>query len=135
MNKRAFTLMEIVMVLVILAMLAAIIYPKYVEQQEQATIDLTRQNLENFRLAIDYYFMVYEYYPSDLNKVVFQSYSGEDRKFIKEIPLEAITDSRAITYGHSVDGAGGWLWDDYYANLKVNLFDHPTDPRRKYSEW
>ena len=130
--------MEIVMVVVILGMLAAMALPKYLEQREQAKIDLTKQNLQALRIAVNNYYLTYkgtlEWPSDDLSDLVFDSKSqGKDRKFIEKIPLEAISNSDDIVNTH--DGLGGWVWDTTDHKIFVNLDDHPSDPRKKYSEW
>ena len=134
MKKHAFTMTEIVMVVVILGMLAAMAIPKYMEEREQSRIDLTRQNLYILRLAINNFRLNRHTWPdNDLSDLIFEHFSGGDRTYIKEIPVEAITDKNTVT--NFFDKTGGWYWDTANDVIRVNLADDPLDPRKKYSQW
>ena len=52
-GSRAFTLIELLLVLVILATLAAVIVPKFTRRSEQARITAARTDIANLELALD----------------------------------------------------------------------------------
>src|SRR5690349_23780556 len=52
-SQRGFTLVEMLLVLVILATLAAIIYPKVMGRSEQARVTAAQTQIANFKTALD----------------------------------------------------------------------------------
>lgn len=136
MKNLGLSILETCMILVILGLLLAIIIPSFSGPNEQAKLDLTRQNLENLRTAINNYFLSYQTWPNnDLGNLVFYDSSwGVDRSFIRAIPVEAITGRNTVKNG-SVDNTGGWVWNTTTHEVHPNLFDDPVDLRKKYSQW
>lgn len=63
-SNQSFTLVELVMVMVIVGLLAAIIIPNFTGQKDQAAIATTKANLENLRTAIALYYAQEGTYPS-----------------------------------------------------------------------
>ena len=51
--ERAFTLIELLLVLVILAALAAVVVPKFTRRSEQARITAARTDIANLEVALD----------------------------------------------------------------------------------
>lgn len=52
-RQRAFTLIELLLVLVILAVLAAIVVPKFTKRSEQARITAARTDIANLEVSLD----------------------------------------------------------------------------------
>ena len=52
-RRRAFTLIELLLVLVILAALAAVVVPKFTKRSEQARITAARTDIANLEVALD----------------------------------------------------------------------------------
>jgi general secretion pathway protein G len=61
--RRGFTLVEMLLVLVILATLAAIVYPKVMGRSEQARITAAKTQIGNFKIALDSFEVDNGYYP------------------------------------------------------------------------
>jgi general secretion pathway protein G len=66
-NRRAFTLVEMLLVLVILATLAAIVYPKVMGRSEQARVTAALTQIANFKTALDAFEVDNGYYPRGNN--------------------------------------------------------------------
>ena len=66
-RRRAFTLVEMLLVLVILATLAAIVYPKVVGRGEQARVTAAQTQIAAFKTALDAYEVDNGYYPKGKN--------------------------------------------------------------------
>jgi general secretion pathway protein G len=52
-SRRAFTLVEMLLVLVILSVLAAVVVPKYVKRSEQARVTAARTQISYLETALD----------------------------------------------------------------------------------
>ena len=66
-HSRGFTLVEMLLVLVILATLAAIVYPKVMGRSEQARVTAAQTQIANFKTALDSFEVDNGYYPKGRN--------------------------------------------------------------------
>jgi general secretion pathway protein G len=66
-SQRGFTLVEMLLVLVILATLAAIVYPKVMGRSEQARDTAARTQIASFKMALDAFEVDNGYYPKGHN--------------------------------------------------------------------
>ncbi len=66
-RRQAFTLVEMLLVLVILATLAAIVYPKVMGRSEQARVTAAQQQIANFKTALDSFEVDNGYFPKGKN--------------------------------------------------------------------
>ena len=127
-TQKGFTLIELVMVMVIIGLLAAIIIPKFTSQRDQAAIATTRANLENLRTAISLYYADEATYPDAgltvANKGLLSSPKG--KIYIRDIPKEAIKNLKTVKAG-AVDGLGGWTYDAATGDVHPNLTDDAAD--------
>lgn len=62
-RRRAFTLVEMLLVLVILGTLAAIVIPKFAGRTEQAKVTAAETQISNFETALDSFEVDVGYYP------------------------------------------------------------------------
>jgi general secretion pathway protein G len=62
--RRAFTLMEVLVVLAILAALAAMVLPRILGAQKKADLDNAKIQIHNFRAALDRYALSCKTYPT-----------------------------------------------------------------------
>ncbi len=65
--QRGFTLVEMLLVLVILATLAAIVYPKVMGRSKQAQVTAAQTQIANFKTAIDSFEVDNGYFPKGRN--------------------------------------------------------------------
>ena len=83
-----FTLIELMIVLVVIAVLAGIIVPKYLERIDEANETVLKQDLAGMRTAIDQFYRDKGSYPTNLSDLVSQRY-------IRTVPVDPITKSAA----------------------------------------
>jgi general secretion pathway protein G len=92
-RRQAFTLVEMLLVLVILATLAAIVIPKMAGRSEQAKITAAKSQVSSFEVALDAFEVDNGFYPQGsggLNSLVEQPNNAQNWKgpYLKSIPLD-----------------------------------------------
>jgi general secretion pathway protein G len=81
--ERGFTFMELLIVMVIIAIMAAVAIPRYLEHLKRAKEVVLQQNLWTMRRAIDYYTTDKEKAPTSLQDLVSAGY-------LREIPKDPV---------------------------------------------
>ncbi len=92
-NRRAFTLVEMLLVLVILATLAAIVYPKLAGRSEQARTTAAATQISSFSTALDAFEVDNGYYPkgkAGLMDLVQQPRDAQNWRgpYLKDLPKD-----------------------------------------------
>ena len=92
-NRRAFTLVEMLLVLVILATLAAIVYPRLAGRSEQAKDTAARTQIAAFSTMLDAFEVDMGYFPKGKNGLNDLVNEPRDAKnwhgpYLKEIPKD-----------------------------------------------
>jgi general secretion pathway protein G len=82
-NQKGFTFMELLIVMVIIAIMAAVAIPRYMAHLHRAREVVLQQNLWTMRRAIDYYTTDKEKPPSTLQDLVTSGY-------LREIPKDPV---------------------------------------------
>jgi general secretion pathway protein G len=78
------TLIELLVVMAILAILASIAVPRYLDRAEEAREVVLKQNLSGMRTAIDQYYRDKAKYPAKLQMLA-------DERYIREVPIDPVT--------------------------------------------
>lgn len=82
-NQKGFTFMELLIVMVIIAIMAAVAIPRYMAHLHRAREVVLQQNLWTMRRAIDYYTTDKEKPPTTLQDLVTSGY-------LREIPKDPV---------------------------------------------
>lgn len=85
-KQRAFTMIELMVVMAMIATLIAIAMPRYFDGLERAKETALRQNLKEMREAIGHYFEDKGQYPASLETLV-------SERYLRFIPEDPITES------------------------------------------
>jgi len=83
--SRGFTLIELLVVLTVLAVLAGLIAPRYLDRVDDARETVLRQNIVGLRTALDQFYRDKARYPTTLEELV-------SERYIRAIPLDPVTD-------------------------------------------
>jgi prepilin-type N-terminal cleavage/methylation domain-containing protein len=150
MDKKAFTLIEILIVVSILAVLAIMIIPNFVGFDAEARVVTSKSNLETLRTRISLFRAKEGRYPASLQELVTTSYfdAGVQKAYLNSIPLELISDKkgnstvddRPSTVAPSFLNNGGWVYFTDKAEIYID-WDIPLDKswgeyaENKPSEW
>ena len=82
-----FTLVELMVVMVLIAILLTIAVPRYFGTVDNGKNSVQRQNISAIRDAIDKYYGDQGKYPATLDDLV-------DKHYLREIPVDPLTDHR-----------------------------------------
>ena len=85
-NDRGFTLIELIVVMVIIAMLASLAVPRYFGSLQKSREAVLREDLSLMRNALDKYYGDNDKYPAVLDDLVV-------RKYLRKIPPDPVTES------------------------------------------
>lgn len=115
-SQSGFTLIELVIVIVILGILAAVAIPKYEDMREQARTATLKGQLGSIRSAI-----AIQYARNALNgTATFPTLNGSI--FADgNVPKEPMMNSNAVKTTPGVDDAGGWQYNSTTGIVKANL--------------
>jgi general secretion pathway protein G len=137
--RSGFTLIEVLIVIVVVAILAATILPYYFDSTKDASVSIARFNLSVMRSQIDFYRPDHNgKAPATLDQLAVRTDidgntgSGPEYKFgpyIPSIPTNPLTTSDAVKNISSspptsgdVTGTNGWLYNPATGEIWI---DHP----------
>ncbi|MDP6442214.1 MAG: prepilin-type N-terminal cleavage/methylation domain-containing protein [Pirellulaceae bacterium] len=141
-SRNAFTLVEVLIVVVIMAVLAATIIPQFTDSTRDAKVNTATFNLQALRSQIEMFKAQHDSArPKALSDLTVKTdksgaitTSGEYGPYISEVPAETITNSTAVAIvtnnGPIAIGAGvttgGWIYNSTTGEVRVNHGDHAS---------
>lgn len=89
-EQAGFTLLEIMVVLVIIGVLAAIVAPRFMERADEAKVEATRVQMQNIAQALKLYRLHHNRYPAtgDGLKALVQP-DQDGRRYLDRLPQDA----------------------------------------------
>lgn len=85
-KEEGFTLIELIVVMLIIAMLASLAVPRYFGSVQKSKDVVLKEDLTLLREALDKYYGDNDKYPGTLDELV-------SRKYLRNIPLDPVTES------------------------------------------
>ncbi|HLQ67837.1 MAG TPA: type II secretion system protein [Candidatus Limnocylindrales bacterium] len=115
-KEAGFTLIELVIVIVILGILAAVAIPKYEDMREQARVATLKGEVGSIRSAV-----AIQYAKNALNGAA--TFPTLDGTIFADgrVPKEPIMNSQAVKTTAGVDNTGGWQYIQATGLVKVNV--------------
>jgi general secretion pathway protein G len=88
-GERGFTLVELMVVVAIIALLAAIIIPNYVHARAQAAVSQSEANLKEIATALELYYTDHQTYPPS-GSVTPAIFGGANNPYMSTTPTNAL---------------------------------------------
>jgi general secretion pathway protein G len=119
-NQRGFTLVEILIVVIILAVLAAIVVPQFSSSTEEAKLAVLRSDLATMRKAVElYYHQHNSTYPGAVDSV-YSSDANPASWFVDQLTLYTNVRGKAVSVKDTTHKYGPYL----KKGILVNPFDN-----------
>jgi len=129
-SKTAFTLIELVMVIVIIGLLAAIIVPRFTKQRDKAAFNATLANFLTLKQAIELYYIESGKAPiqeNDLKELYEEGFLHNDKQYLRKIPLNMLNNPPAnnVNANKESEMFSGWKYrcDVYVGGEELCLLD------------
>jgi len=89
-GQAGFTLLEIMVVLVIIGILAAIVAPRFIERADEAKVTATRAQMSNIAQALKLYRLHNSHYPTTSEGLISLTRPGKSgKRYIDSLPKDA----------------------------------------------
>ena len=141
-KRSGFTLVEILIVVVILGILAAIVIPQFTEASTEAKLSALCTDLQTLRSQIELYKIQHNDNPPEFANFTLQMTGQTDidgavgtdyGPYMQKIPTNQFNDKSNLDESGVIDNAGGWEYDDSTGSINaddtydedgVDGFDH-----------
>ncbi|MCL4196344.1 MAG: prepilin-type N-terminal cleavage/methylation domain-containing protein [Phycisphaerales bacterium] len=129
-SARAFTLVEILIVVVILGILAAVVIPQFTNARVETSVSTLKSQLQTIRGQIEVYKARHNSLPpfgttgteSDWDPLVNPT---DENTYLLNVPYNPFTNSPGIGTVDATDI--GWVWDDVDGVITAPYFDEITN--------
>ena len=136
MDKKAFTLLELLIVISIIAILAATIIPNFIGFDREARLVATKTNLSAIRTRVSLFRTKEGRYPENLEELLEVTYNdmGVEIPYLEKLPPEFISFKKGsseienLVSEEPLAGTGGWAYYQDKARVVIN-WDMPLDSK------
>jgi general secretion pathway protein G len=134
-RRAGFTLIELVIVIAIIAILAAIAIPQFGDAIRSSNDGYTKSNLGTIRKALSVYFSEIEgSYPSSLANLT------TNARYLRRLPTTKLSpyhvDTANVTIGAAADDGSGWLYNNTSGSANYgSVYINCTHTDVKSSVW
>lgn len=125
-DRSAFTLIELVVVIIIVAILTAVAVPKFYDRADDAREAATLQSLSTLRSAVELHRADLSSYPATLETDILSYLKGPfPMARVGGVESAAVKTSTSDPIASSeADDAGGWIYNSSTGELKINMASH-----------
>ena len=102
--QRAFTLIEMLVVMTLIALLLTLAVPRYFHSLDAGRLNVQQQNLATLRDAIDKFFGDVGRYPESLDELV-------SKRYLRQIPLDPVSETNQWIVVAPADTTLGSVFD------------------------
>ena len=92
--RHAFTMIEIVVMVIVIGIMAAVAVPKFIDSATESKVSATAEDLRLIETALGMYYARHGQYPRDLNRVqaaeAFDSFFKSENAFEIEVPIGGV---------------------------------------------
>jgi general secretion pathway protein G len=89
-GEQGFTLLEIMVVLVIIGVLAAMVAPRFIERADEAKVEATKAQMQNIGQAMKLYRLQNGHYPSSSEGISALVVAGKNgKRYLDSLPKDA----------------------------------------------
>ena len=122
-KNKGFTLIELIVVLVLLGLIAAVAVPKYLDMTQKARENSLKSNLSSVRGAINlaYSQSVLENAPSPGSYPSTISGSMFETNVVPDDIMTPTNDVRIVTGSVTSDNSGGWVYNPSTGEVRIDL--------------
>ncbi|MBU1122078.1 MAG: type II secretion system protein [Candidatus Omnitrophota bacterium] len=132
----AFTLLELLIVISIIAILAATMIPNFIGFDAEARLAASKTNLNSLRTRVSLFRTKEGRYPQELEELLEVTYNdmGVEKTYLDSIPPEFISskdgnsDLQSLDSDEFLPGGGGWVYYMDKAKVIIN-WDMPLDSK------
>lgn len=124
--KRAFTLIEILIVVVILGILAAIVIPQFTDASQQATDASVRSQLQTLRAQIELFRVKNNGTDPTLLVTAWNQMTNANPPYLQAAPKNPLQANSSTVAAAAAAGVG-WVWRARGAGLPNDLFAVAAD--------
>jgi general secretion pathway protein G len=122
MKRRAFTLVELLIVVIILGILAAVVIPQFSDASDDARLSSLTTNLQVIRGQIELYKIQHSVYPP--TKTGFAPamtiQAGGYGPYLQTVPNNPFNNKNDVGDGTATIGATGWKYDAVTGKFQAN---------------